>query len=156
MTEENTPQPEEDTPQEPPERVAKVQSFPNGWHLVTCGTWQISVGADGLIMLPRHLHPGEVEDFCTAAVAAAQVGAKVVEENFKGLKPVGPLPSGGPLVTEGPPPPGYVRMPITPRGSSPQERAATIGRTKRQQRDPRQPRVPQQPSPPIPGVRNGR
>jgi hypothetical protein len=142
---------EEDTPQQAPEPAARVQSYPNGWHLVSCGTWQISVSADGLLMLPRHLHPAEVEDFCTAAAAAAEIGTQVVALNQQRTKPVGAPASAAPMVTEGPPPPGYVRMPVTPRGSSAQERAATIGRPKR---DARQPRVPSQPNPP--GVRNGR
>ena len=43
----------------PPATVRKV----GDWHLVTYGTWQISIGPDGLIMLPRHLHPREHEDF---------------------------------------------------------------------------------------------
>lgn len=76
-------------PEEKPEPVGEpadevtVEQHPNGWSLVTVGCWQISVGPDGLIMLPRSLRPEDVEDFVCAAQAAAEIGAQVRSENAR-------------------------------------------------------------------------
>ncbi|MCV7174946.1 hypothetical protein [Mycolicibacterium sphagni] len=69
------PQPAAPQPDEPV--VKKVAD----WHLVEHSGWQVSVGPDGLIMLPRHLTPEEVADFCAAATAASRVGAQVRADN---------------------------------------------------------------------------
>jgi len=53
----------------------KKTDLPNGWSLVTHGTWEVSVAPDGLLMLPRHLVPSEVADFVAAIQEAAKVGA---------------------------------------------------------------------------------
>lgn len=52
-----------------------VTRLPNGWSLVRAGTWEVSIAPDGLIMLPRHVQPDEVDDFVAAMVRAAEVGA---------------------------------------------------------------------------------
>lgn len=53
----------------------------NGWSLVRCGCWEVSVGPDGLLQLPRSLAPEEVTDFVAACQAAAEVGTAIVERN---------------------------------------------------------------------------
>jgi hypothetical protein len=101
------------------------------WQLVTHGTWQISVGPDGLLMLPRHLHPREWDDFVAAGTIAKQVGNDVIAANsHKARKDNRRLPTRrGAIVTEGEPPAGTVRMNV-----SQQQAAATIGRPRRGQR----------------------
>lgn len=151
-----------------PEPTATVRSYetPAGtWHLVDYNGWQISVGPDGLLMLPRHLRPSEVTDFCNAALAAVDVGNKVVAANAANTTPP-PTPeeleaTGAPIVTErgarrsrsaeGDVPANAVKMAVTAR--APIDRSA-IGRPRR--RDPRQPRTHQTPQSPIPGVQNAR
>jgi hypothetical protein len=144
---------------EPQATVSKYRD----WHLVRFGTWEISVAPDGLLMLPRHLAPNEVTDFCNCALAAAEVGQKVQEENRARTTEVDleNLPDGSrAIVTEGPPPPGATRVPIVPRAVSPTARPerSTIGRPRRARTggDPRQPVTTQPPNPPIAGARNGR
>lgn len=132
--------PQRSADQTPP---ATVQKHGN-WFLVTYGAWQISVDPTGLLMLPRHLDPDDVDDFVGCAQVATDVGRKVRETNeareAARVAKLGPQPPAGPrnrvIVTEGPPPEGTTRM----RTVSAQQRAATIGRPKR--RDPR--RGPQQ------------
>ncbi len=106
----------------PPARVQKAA----GHYLVTHGTWQISVAPDGLLMLPRHLHPDEVDDFIRCALVAKDVGGGVIKEN-ESKTPAPGLSTRRAIVTQGPPPPGTTRM----RTTSGQQRAATIGRGKR-------------------------
>ena len=99
------------------------------YHLVTYGTWEISIAPDGLLMLPRHLHPREVADFVACAAVAADVGADKIADNERKAaenKTVG-LSGRRAIVTEGPPPAGAVRMKTTPR-----QHQGSIGR--RQQR----------------------
>jgi hypothetical protein len=62
---------------------AKVQTMDSGWSLVEYGCWSISVGPDGLLMLPRHLVPEDVQDFVGACLAAAEVGVQVRKANAK-------------------------------------------------------------------------
>jgi hypothetical protein len=62
---------------------AKVQTFDNGWSQIEYGCWSISVGPDGLLMLPRHLAPEEVQDFVGACLAASEVGVRVRKANAK-------------------------------------------------------------------------
>lgn len=108
---------------------------PSGvWHLVTYGAWQISVGPDGLLMLPRHLHPREWADFVACGSLAANVAAKVVAENAERAKADDrSLPPGRAIVTEGPPPDGAMRMITTagPNQAPAQHTQATIGRPHR-------------------------
>lgn len=59
----------------------KVQSVDGGWNLVACGCWEISVGPDGLIMLPRHLDPDELDDFVEAMKSAAVVATETRAKN---------------------------------------------------------------------------
>jgi hypothetical protein len=138
------------------EKTAHVQSFPNGWHLVQYGNWEVSVAADGLLMFPRHIHPRDINDFVGTMLAAAEVATKVIEENEKKTPAPGGLPSDRAILTEGPPPPGAARMITTQR--SEQAAAATIGRPKRRnpqpQRDTRQRAVPPPKVPRI-GAPNG-
>jgi hypothetical protein len=133
-------------------RKAKVRTVPGNWHLVEYGNWQVSVGPDAMIMLPRHVHPREVEDFVGAMLAAAEVGKEVAAANAENHREVDleNLPSDAAIVTEGPPPPGAVKMAVTERAAT----AATIGRKRR---DPRAPRPAQPaPQPPVRGARYGR
>ena len=58
---------------------ADVTRLNNGWTLVRHGSWEVSVAPDGLIMLPRHLQPDEVEDFVAAIARAAVVAAELPE-----------------------------------------------------------------------------
>ena len=59
-----------------PSEAAVVVQNPAGWSLVQAGGWEVSIGPDGMIMLPRHLSPEEVPDFVAAIAAAAAVGAE--------------------------------------------------------------------------------
>ena len=58
-----------------PEPTVVMQNT-TGWSLVQAGNWEVSIGPDGMIMLPRHLAPDEVADFLAAVSAAAAVGAE--------------------------------------------------------------------------------
>lgn len=58
---------------------ANLTTLSNGWSLVRSGTWEVSVAPDGLIMLPRHLQPDEIEDFIGAVTQAAAVGTSKQE-----------------------------------------------------------------------------
>ena len=55
-------------------KVDDLTTLSNGWSLVRHGSWEVSVAPDGLIMLPRHLQPDEVDDFIAAVTQAAVVG----------------------------------------------------------------------------------
>lgn len=148
MTEEPT-----ETPPGADEPLATVTQH-RDWYLVAYGTWEISVGPDGLLMLPRHLVPSEAADFCACARAAAEVGQQVIDANKDKTKTVdlASLPSATPAVTDGDVPAGRSRLGVTPRGGS-QQTSATIGRPKARGRDPRTAGV----NTPMPrtGVRNG-
>jgi hypothetical protein len=114
---------------ENPTPAATVQRHAD-WHLVKYGGWQISVGPDGLIMLPRHLHHRDVDEFVGCLSVAKDVAANVVagnEEKAKVLAAHAPLNTRGAIATQGPPPPGTTRMRVT----TAQERSSTIGRAKR-------------------------
>lgn len=55
-----------------------ITSLSNGWSLVDyspegSGGYSVSVGADGLIYLPRRVTSEQVADFVTAALAAVEV-----------------------------------------------------------------------------------
>jgi hypothetical protein len=144
----------------PTASIRTVGDPPDRWHLVEYGTWQVSIAPDGLLMLPRHVHPREVQDFVSAMLAAAEVAEKAREsyENDRKKLDLSKLPGDSLIVTEGPPPPGAVKAVITSREGAVEPRSS-IGRTKRGRaatvRDPRQPRKPQPPGPPMPGGRNG-
>jgi hypothetical protein len=102
---------------------ATCERFPNGWSLVRAGTWEISVGPDGLLMLPRHLDPREVADFVVSAVAAAEEGARIQEDNKANETPLGDLPPRRAMVT----PAGQI-----PAGATPMTVSA-VGNNVRQQ-----------------------
>lgn len=130
-----------------------VTAHPEGWHLVEAGDWQVSVAPDGLLMLPRHLHPAEVADFCEAALAAADVGHAVVRANDAKTTPTPEVEALGTslfVARTGESAPG-VKMQVTARGGPRHETA--IGRPKGS-RDPREPRTPAAPQ--LPGARHGR
>jgi len=137
MTETETPLPEGATVQ-----IVGDPSVPTGvWHLVEFGTWQISIGPDGLIQLPRSLLAREVTDFVGAITAAAQVAARVVADNeARAAGDNRALPPGRAIVTEGPPPAGATPMVVTagpgklPPNQLPQAAMATIGRPRRGER----------------------
>jgi hypothetical protein len=133
MTDETTPEPAAE-----PEPGATVQmvgepNTPAGvWHLVTYGGWQISVAPDGLLMLPRHLHPREWADFVAAGSVAVQVGTKVIADNEARAKTDDrSLPAARAIIREGPPPPGAARMLTTPGPNQPPRQQSTIGRARR-------------------------
>jgi hypothetical protein len=161
VTEEAAESSEPDTSEEPvaPPPGVGIQSYPGGWHLVEKGSWQVSVSPDGMIMLPRHLHPLEIADFCAAASGAAKVAEIVIRNNDKKNTPAPTLEElqqiGTVIVTErgADEPQGAARMISTPRVA--QERAATIGRPRASRRDPREPFIPPSPQPPNSGGRRG-
>lgn len=108
-----------------PVPTAGVQTLDSGWTLVTAGNWQISVGPDGLVQLPRHLVPREVADFLAACEKAAEVGAEVIANNeaaAAGQKAT-PLPSTL-IINSGEPPASAVRL----TGPAVQRQGARIGR----------------------------
>lgn len=113
-----------DTPEQQRTPAARVQKAA-GHYLITHGTWQISVAPDGLLMLPRHLHPEEVDDFVRCALIAKDVGAGVIADNESTSAEPG-MPTGRAIVMQGPPPPGATRMRVV----SAQQRAASLGREK--------------------------
>lgn len=100
---------------------ATVQSFPNGWNLITYNTWQVSVSADGLVRLPHSVLPETVPDLVEALRVAAEVGAAVRADNEAreaeaARKPrVGIDSRGGLVVKAGAPPAGAMRLPVMPR-----------------------------------------
>lgn len=105
-----------------------VQRFENGWHLVTAGNWQVSVASDGVISLPRHLDPGDVEDFLTALSAAATVAHSVRSENLEAAKNDDRSPTSRRLrMSDRGAAPGAVKINPVPRGGG-QRTAAAIGR----------------------------
>lgn len=140
--------------------VTTVISYPQGWSLVERGSWQVSVGPDGLIMLPRHLHPSEVDDFCAAVQAAAPVGVKQRAANEANTTP---QPTEEELLAQPTvfvaesgvdPVPGAARMQVAPRAGF-QANNARIGRPRPQQ-DVREPRTAPPVQPPRAGGRHGR
>jgi hypothetical protein len=146
-------EPQKSAPHKVEPKIRTVGEPPNRWKLVEYAGWEVSIGPDGLIMLPRHVHPREIDEFVGAMLAAAPVAAQVVKDNQKQLKKVdlNNLPSDAAIVSEGPPPPGAVPMVVAESGSA---AAGTIGRPKR--RDPRAPRTTPPLQPPMQGARNGR
>jgi hypothetical protein len=118
---------------EPTVQIVGDPSTPQGvWHLITYGGWQISVGPDGLIQLPRHLHPREWDDFVGAGTLAVAVGARVIAENQERAKADDrSLAPARAIVREGPPPPGAARMLATAGPDQPPRQQSTIGRARR-------------------------
>lgn len=145
-----------DEPVDAAEELPTVKPFPEGWHLVEAGSWQVSVAPDGLLMLPRHLHPSEVADFCAAAQAAADVGHAVIKANDERTTPVEAVESlpSSTFVRHTAEPPVGVKMLVQQR-TGPKHQSA-IGRPKG--RDPRQPTptAPVAPAAPRAGGRRGR
>jgi hypothetical protein len=110
---------ESETIEEP---VATVQKHESGWSRVQYKSWEISIGPDGCLMLPRLLKPEEVEDFVGAALAAAEVGTKMRADNVERAKSDDrSIPNRRVMVTPGGVPEGAVRLPVnfknTPRGT---------------------------------------
>lgn len=68
--------------------TATVRQFPGGWHSVTHGNHTVSVAADGIIHLARHISPAQADDFVGTLLAAKLVAAKVAAAH--GGAPVGP------------------------------------------------------------------
>src|SRR5271168_2549329 len=101
---------------EAPEHTAPARVQKAGdWHLVTHGAWQISVAPDGLLMLPRHLHPRELDDFVRCALVAKDVGTEVIAANEKKAEEAAKpgLSARRAIVAQGPPPDGAMRMHTT-------------------------------------------
>jgi hypothetical protein len=70
---------------EPPPAVAVpedgvVVRNPAGWSLVQQGNWEVSIGPDHMVMLPRHLAPEEVGDFVAAITKAAELATELQAE----------------------------------------------------------------------------
>jgi hypothetical protein len=88
------------------------------WHLVRYGSWEISVGPDGVLRLPGYLHPREVADFIAAATAAAELGVHLAAAFAAALEAGDktPVPSGVVITERGSPPPGgTVSLAAVPR-----------------------------------------
>lgn len=100
------------------ESVADVVGLPNGWNLVTFGSWQVSVSGDAMIRLPHAVAPETVGDLVGALLAAQEVAFEVrrVAEEREAARSVsarqGIQSRGGLVVTAGPPPAGSVRLPV--------------------------------------------
>jgi hypothetical protein len=110
------------------------EEYPNGWSLVTAGTWQVSIGPDGLLMLPRHLRPQDVSEFVAAIEAAAREGARKIEENARNTTPLGDLPPRRAMVTPaGQIPPGATPMTVSAVGTNARPPVGAIGRRGRPQ-----------------------
>lgn len=149
-------------PADPPK--CKVQAFGDDpattWHLVENGAWQVSVAPDGLIMLPRHLHPEEVADFCAAVTAAADVGNKVVLDNQTAaeadMKAANEALSMKSRRSTGKS--SGAKMVVTPRSELNETKRASIARAGRTGNVVPAPAQVNSPNPvsPIPGVTDGR
>ncbi|MEZ0357335.1 hypothetical protein [Mycobacterium sp. SA01] len=101
------------------------------WHLVTANNYQVSIGPDALVMLPRHIHPREIPDFISALTVAAAVANAVYTGNIEAAKDDDrALAQRNAYVTAGGTPAGTVRMQVAQR----QSEQATIGRPKRRGR----------------------
>ena len=84
------------------------------WKAVRCGNWEISVSPDGLLMLPRHLHPREFADFVKAGTHAAKIGAEMIAANQQRAQGDDrSIPDARAIVTEGRPPAGMMPMLVT-------------------------------------------
>lgn len=101
------------------------------WTLVTANDFQVSIGPDALIMLPRHIHPRDVPDFVAAMTIAADVAGDVHAGNVEAAKDDDrTLAQRKAFVRQGGPPAGTVRMPVAQR----QSEQSTIGRPTRRGR----------------------
>ena len=102
------------------------------WKVVGAGTWEISISPDGLLQLPRHLHPREVDDFVRAATHATKIANEMIAANeARAEGDDRSIPPARAIVTEGRPPAGTVPMMITPGPNQPQTSQASraaIGR----------------------------
>ena len=100
------------------------------WKLIRYGSWEISVGPDGLLRLPNLLRPADVDDFLAAATEAAKIGAQIITANqAAAAQDDRRLPPGRAIVTPRGqrPPAGAAPMIVTPRGQP----YSTIGRPSR-------------------------
>ena len=131
-------------PEAPPPAEPSVESY-GDWKLVTSGNWQVSISPDGLLMLPRHLHPRDWADFVNAGNVAARLGAEMIAENIEKAKNDDrrPAPARA-IVTESgtPPPAGTLPMLITPGPNPPPQ--ATIGRRNARRAPTRRPTAAEQ------------
>ena len=100
MTEAKKPRPKAKPKPKPQASDQDLTTLSNGWSLVRHGTWEVSIGPDGLIMLPRHLLPEEVEDFISAITQAAAVGA-AKQQHVKDQPELPPAPTSTLVVTGG-------------------------------------------------------
>lgn len=114
-------------PPPPPMPAASITRGPDGWHLVKRGGWEVSVAPDGMVMLPRHVHPDHEDEFLAAMSSACQLGRSVREGNVEAARNDDRSPAKRMMITEGQLPPGAVRMPIATGANSPAARAS-IGR----------------------------
>lgn len=107
--------------------IARVQKA-GEWTLVSCGSWEISVAPDGLLTLPRHLHPRDFEDFVACAQVAVDVSNHIIAGNeARAAQTTGRgLSTRRAIVSQGGPPAGASRM----RTTTAQQRSASIGRSK--------------------------
>jgi hypothetical protein len=131
------PEPEPETPLPDGASIQTVGDLDNPagvWKLITYGGWQVSVSPDGLLMLPRHLHPREWADFVAAGSIAANVAAQTVADNAeKGRRDNRALPASRAIVREGPDrrtqAAGMVPMAVAPGPNPPpRPRKSAIGR----------------------------
>jgi hypothetical protein len=119
---------------EQPEVIEYHTELQGDWRLVKFGTWEISVGPDGLLMLPRYLRPQDWDDFIAAGAEAVQIGTQIIAANeAAAAKDDRRLPPGRAIVTPRGqrPPAGTVPMIITPTPGHDQPHYSTIGRPSR-------------------------
>jgi hypothetical protein len=127
------------------ETQTEIHAYPNGWNLVTHGAWQISVGPDAVIQLPRHVHPDDVPHFIEAMKAAADLAGQMRDLNEKNAAGDDrSLPRGLMKVTpSGQTPAGYTKIPGTQKNKPVR---GSIGRRGARAQPNRQ--VPSVPAPP--------
>lgn len=120
---------------------------PQGWSLVQHGNWEVSIGPDGMVMLPRHLAPDEVADFIAAVTKAAEVGAETQAANQATAAAAQPTPGLSTLIIQEsgqPTLPGAIPLQPSSGGATP-----SVAVTRLDMTDPTAEKSPTLPRPPA-------